>query len=860
MRRAHLNGVHVAAVVLLGVAACSFEPVFQDGTISCRDERDCPPSYVCVNPGVCYARTHTVDGAVLDAFARPSDAAADLASSTPDVAGAGGVSGAGSAAGSGGTIVVDGGAGQGGAGALDGGAGDSACGQSCTLGAKRCGTTGLETCIMIGTCPAFGADVACPGRETCQGVAPAAACACPTAPAGCTGAGSVCLSGNAVTCDVDEQACIYQKSVDTCATGKPCGGTFPAAACTCPTPPAVCGGKGGTYCSGTAAVVTCALDANGCLAMTQTTPCGATTPCSVTNNVATCSCAAPPAECAAGAGGVCRANGQLATCAIDGQGCLSVTNAAACTTGLTCQGTAPAGACKCPAPPAACNGGTGKYCQGSGTVVTCALDGNNCLVITSNATCPGAQTCGGSAGVAACACPALPAACPGGAGKLCNVSGQLVTCVADANGCVSVSATTTCASSGLVCGGAFPSAACTCPAAPAGCQGTTGTFCSGTSTFVCSRDGNGCLVAGPLVSCASDLVCGGAAGAASCVCPAAPSACMGATTGNVCQSGTSYVTCGPTAHGCVQVTSAAGTCPGGSKTCTGSAGAAACACNTSPSASCTAGGVFQSGNACSGTQLVKCSVDGNGCDVSAPGPCGSPMTCSGAAGSAMCGCPAPYNPSACSGGLNDGNHCVGTTLYTCSNAGSECQQLATTGCASNQLCVGSYPSARCASEQQLGTPGAAGGQETWSNLLIGVKVNVPVTSTLRRFGIAWNGNGAGAAQSRLATFALYKDGGSGPSGSLLASAIDRTVNAIGPLEFNLTSPAGGLTVAAGDYWVFVNLNGAGYVARNPSPSTPYLYVSETYGGALPATVTPASFMSGALAGPLGFWLVVIPQQ
>jgi len=203
---------------------------------------------------------------------------------------------------------------------------------------------------------------------------------------------------------------------------------------------------------------------------------------------------------------------------------------------------------------------------------------------------------------------------------------------------------------------------------------------------------------------------------------------------------------------------------------------------------------------------------------------------------------------------------VGSTLYTCSNAGSGCQQLATAGCAANQLCVGSYPAARCASEQSLGTPGAAGGQETWSNVLVGIKISVPVASTLRRFGIAWNGNGAGAALSHLATFALYRDGGSGPSGSLLASAIDRTVNAIGPVEFNLTSPAGGLTLAAGDYWVFVNLNGPGYVARNTSPSTPYLYANATYGGALPATVTPASFMSGALGGPLGFWLVVIPQQ
>jgi hypothetical protein len=336
---------------------------------------------------------------------------------------------------------------------------------------------------------------------------------------------------------------------------------------------------------------------------------------------------------------------------------------------------------------------------------------------------------------------------------------------------------------------------------------------------------------------------------------------MGATTGNVCQSATAYVTCGSTTHGCVQVTSANGTCPGGSKTCAGSPGAAACACDTTPAAACFSGATFESGSACAGAQLVQCSVDANGCATSStPASCASPETCSGALPSAACACPSPYNPPDCAAGETNGSRCVGATLYTCANAGAGCQQLTTNACAANQLCVGSYPAARCASEEQLGTPGAAGSQESWANLLVGVKINVPVASTLRRFGIAWDGNGAGAALTRLATFALYKDGGVGPNGNLLASAIDRTVNAIGPAEFNLTSPAGGLTLVAGDYWVFVNLNMAGYVALNASPSTPFLNASASYGTALPASVTPASFMSGSLAGPLGFWLVVIPNQ
>src|SRR5258706_604683 len=129
---------------------------------------------------------------------------------------------------------------------------------------------GMETCIMVGTCPALGAGVACPGRQTCGGQAPNAACVCRAAPAGCTGKGAACAGTGARTCDVDTAACVYEKSAETCTAGKPCAGTFPAAACTCPAPPALCGGKVGTVCSGTTAVVTCALNADGCLPMTQT--------------------------------------------------------------------------------------------------------------------------------------------------------------------------------------------------------------------------------------------------------------------------------------------------------------------------------------------------------------------------------------------------------------------------------------------------------------------------------------------------------------------------------------------------------------------------------------------------------------
>jgi hypothetical protein len=259
---------------------------------------------------------------------------------------------------------------------------------------------------------------------------------------------------------------------------------------------------------------------------------------------------------------------------------------------------------------------------------------------------------------------------------------------------------------------------------------------------------------------------------------------------------------------------------------------------------------------------LQCLTDGNGCQANGtPTTCPSPQTCQGALPSAVCACPAGYNTSDCdANGESNGSRCVGSTLYTCTNAGAGCQLLSTQVCAANQLCVGSHPSARCADEQKLGVSTAGGSQQTWSNLLLGQKINVPVGSTLRRVGVYWNGNGGGAALARTLTFGLYRDGGTGPSGALVASAIDRSVNAIAGVDFNLTMPAGGTTLTAGDYWLFVEMSAAGYIAMNPTPSTQYLYMSHTYGAGLPATVTPASFNSSSIPGPLAFYLVVIPQQ
>jgi len=503
-RRARV-GAALAALLALGASGC-FDPTFPNGKIACATARDCPSGLVCWNnlcdhPGA--------DGAVSDAPGGPGGTVG--AGGHGGAAGAGGVSSGGhagaAAGGAAGRPAASGGASGGGgvAGAAGmpsmGGAGGS-CPAACTLGAARCGTGGLETCVSVGGCPTWGTAVACSGRKTCQGSSPGAACVCPAPPAGCTAAGAACVAGALVTCAVDADGCVVQTGSTTCASSEPCGGAFPNAACTCPAAPAVCNGKAGTYCDAAAAnVVTCALDAAQCLVITGSTACGHG--CTGTAGAASCgACPAPPAECTA-AGLLCTAGGQLETCALDTNGCLTKTALKSCDAPTTCGGSFPGASCACPPVPAVCAAGAGTSCASDGaTVVTCATV-SGCLVQTATKTCAAPQVCSGNATAAGCACPAV-AACQAGAGAYCDGSGNLVTC-ATASGCLAA-ATSSC-SGGQACSGSFPSAGCSCPAPTGGCGASAGTSCAGdTSVRTCTMTAAGCIQ-GQTTSCGSGQYC-----------------------------------------------------------------------------------------------------------------------------------------------------------------------------------------------------------------------------------------------------------------------------------------------------------------------------------------------------------------
>lgn len=546
----------VASALALSSGGC-FDPTFPEGKVACKVTADCPPDFVCSSSGLCFHAGE--DGAVVPGTGTGGASGHDGGAGTGGSAGQGG--GGGGGAGRGGS----GGAGRGGSGGAgrDAGtdaAGDGGCAANlCALGDHRCGTNGLDTCVAVGNCMTWSSDMPCTGRKTCQGAAPIAACKCPAAPAGCTGAGQSCVGGALVTCAVDGDSCIYPATSTACPTSEPCGGSFPSSVCTCPAKPAACtNGQAGTFCDATNKnVITCAVDANKCLTVTGQIAC-TSAPCTGTVGAATCgTCPAAPAECTQ-SGKVCAVNGQLETCGLDSNGCMANLGAVGCGSPQTCQGALPNAACTCPTAPTVCMNQTGKVCSstGSTTVVTCGMT-NGCLTTTGTKTCPSPQTCMGSLPSADCACPTVAACQSGSPGSYCDTSnGNLVTCTEDGYSCFS--AASVACGTGLVCSGSFPSGKCVCPSVP-NCP-VAGKSCSGTTLVTCTQDGQGCFHEADTNCATTGLVCSMVGTVNGCNCPAPTGGC-GTVTGKTCTGDTTSLTCSATTQGCIQGVTT--TCTGG---------------------------------------------------------------------------------------------------------------------------------------------------------------------------------------------------------------------------------------------------------------------------------------------------------
>lgn len=118
------------------------------------------------------------------------------------------------------------------------------------------------------------------------------------------------------------------------------------------------------------------------------------------------SACAPISACAA-AGSFCQDSTTVVTCAVDKQGCYTATPTM-CPPDESCSGVGPTASCEC-VNAAPCVK-SGPSCSSATEVATCTPDANGCLTVTASSTCSDQQSCAGEPGFAACGCN--PAAGP----------------------------------------------------------------------------------------------------------------------------------------------------------------------------------------------------------------------------------------------------------------------------------------------------------------------------------------------------------------------------------------------------------------------------------------------------------------
>ena len=435
-------------------------------------------------------------------------------------------------------------------------------------------------------------------------------------------------------------------------------------------------------------------------------------------------------------------------------------------------------------------------CAG-GLLETCALT-NGCPAWSSGTGCGGHATCteNASGTDASCVCNAAPAGCNGQVGSYCDTDNlTLETCLSD-TGCLYLQSPATTCPSGKPCTVTGGQASCSCPAPPAACMGVTGPTCAsdGSAQFVtCSRDSTTqCLVTGQTTACKGAQKCTGLPGAAQCTCPMAPTTCQGFGNGTVCSSNDVY-SCATDVGGCVSAT------------------------------------------------LMS------SCDAGKP--------CGGTQGStAACMCQNPASPSDCTATQNSGAHCSGSTLIKCTTNTDGCTSESTTACPTTGACVHAYPSAICVSQTDYGWPTdtGSGTESATTGYLSGVPVTVAATSTLQRFGVVSHGGGG----TDQIVMALYASDVNGNPTTRVASMV-ATALAVGTNEYAAT-PSSVTLSANATYWIMAATNATVTVGGGPSQSVTLDYIVYTFGNPLPSP-WPTTYATSPINPPPTYYIVTLPQ-
>jgi hypothetical protein len=219
----------------------------------------------------------------------------------------------------------------------------------CVAGTRSCGPVDkIRVCVTTSSCTAWSDELTCPDWQHCTGEPANVHCECNAKDCkGSKGAGDVCLGETEVYhCTIDGAGCYITRS-EECPKPQHCQGAFPAARCACGDVPAICsGGQPGTFCESAGVLATCGSDVFGCFGVTSRTACPGGG-CTGLAGKASCGCAGAGSPACPGIGRVCQ-DQTLLTCGLDAGGCLAVTSQLDCGAGgHACNGTFAAADCRC---------------------------------------------------------------------------------------------------------------------------------------------------------------------------------------------------------------------------------------------------------------------------------------------------------------------------------------------------------------------------------------------------------------------------------------------------------------------------------------------------------------------------------
>ncbi|MBH24909.1 MAG: hypothetical protein CMH57_10735, partial [Myxococcales bacterium] len=461
----------------------------------------------------------------------------------------------------------------------------------CDEGASRCTEGGdVETCQEgEDGCFAFAVGEECADGEICVEADGEASCEfdCPEA---CTPDAQRCgEDGDVETCELDSNGCFTFGVSTACTDAEICVEADGAATCEerCPDE---CQ-SGTSRCTEDGDVETCQEGEDGCFAFAMATDCTDRQSCSEADGVAQCvdNC---PGECELDATR-CNMDGDVETCQEGGDGCYVFELTEDCQGGLVCDDMDGSAACEVDCG-VECSAGTTR-CSEGGDVESCQEGPDGCLIFALDTACGGLQSCVDDGLGATCECADE---CEAPNTTRCNADGDVVTCEADADGCLVLNLTEDC-TEGEVCNDQDAMAQCVVDCGVECMPNDTRCSAAG-DVETCQEDVRGCFAFTLTEECSDTSTCDDMMGPAQCVVDCGVECADGETR---CSEGGDVESCQENNDGCFVF--ALDTECTGRTSCDDSGEVTECACDDACEA--------LDATSCNGSEVAVCVQDEDGC-------------------------------------------------------------------------------------------------------------------------------------------------------------------------------------------------------------------------------------------------------